>query len=56
MLAPKNWTNQEWHEYEEYFQSLTVQEKELELNYIIALSQAKKRGKNIVIEQQYYRM
>lgn len=56
MITPKGWTDEEWQEYEEYFESLTCQEKEIELQSMIALGKAKKLGKNVVAIEQYYEM
>lgn len=56
MNTPKGWTDEDWQEYEEYFSSLTCQEKEIELQSMIALGKAKKLGKNVVAIEQYYEM
>lgn len=56
METPKGWTNEEWQDFEEYFQSLTCQEKEIELKSLIALGEAKRLGKNVVTIEQYYEM
>lgn len=56
MNTPKGWTDDEWHDFEEYFESLSCQEKEIELQSMIALGKAKKLGKNVVAIEQYYEM
>ncbi len=56
MNTPKGWTDEDWQDYEEYFQSLTCQEREIELKSMISLGKAKQRGKNIVVIDQYYEM
>jgi hypothetical protein len=56
MNVPKGWTNDEWQDFKEYFESLSCQEKEIELESMIALGKAKQRGKNVVVIDQYYEM
>jgi len=56
MNTPKGWTEEDWQDYMEYFQTLTCQEKEIELQSMLALGKAKQRGKNIVVIDQYYEM
>lgn len=56
MSVPEGWTEEEWDDFQEYFQSLSCQEREIELKSLIALGQAKKLGKNIVTIDQYYEM
>ena len=56
MSVPKGWTNEEWQDFQEYFESLTCQEQEIELKSLVALGKAKKLGKNVVAIEQYYEM
>ena len=56
MTTPKGWTDEDWHDFQEYFESLSCQEQEIELKSLIALGKAKKLGKNIVTIEQYYEM
>jgi hypothetical protein len=55
-LTPKGWTEEEWGEYKEYFESLTYQEQQIELKSMLALGKARQRGKNVVVIDQYYEM
>ena len=56
MTTPKGWTNEDWDDFEEYFESLSCQEQEIELKSMMALGKAKKLGKNVVAVEQYYEM
>lgn len=56
MTIPKGWTDEDWHDFQEYFESLSCQEQEIELKSLIALGKVKKLGKNIVTIEQYYEM
>ena len=56
MSAPKGWTDDEWYDFQEYFESLSCQEQQIELQSMVALGKAKQRGKNVVVIEQYYKM
>ena len=56
MSAPKGWTDDDWYDFQEYFQSLSCQEQQIELQSMEALGKAKRKGKNVVVIEQYYEM
>jgi hypothetical protein len=53
---PNGWTEEEWDEFQEYFESLSCQEQEIELKSMMAIGKAKKLGKNVIAIEQYYEM
>jgi hypothetical protein len=56
MTTPKGWNDEEWDDYEEYFESLTCQEQEIELQLLQSLGKAKIMGKIIVPNNSNYEM
>jgi hypothetical protein len=56
MSVPKGWTDDDWDDFQEYFESLSCQEQQIELQSMVALGKAKQRGKNVVVIEQYYEM
>lgn len=49
-------TTQEWQDYEDYWKSLTDEEKIIELEWLETIGQAKKRGSTIVPNNSNYDM
>ena len=56
MQVPNGWTVDDWQDYQDYFNSLTCQEQEIELQSMKAFGEAKVSGKNVVVIDQYYEM
>lgn len=54
--VPNGWTEEEWEEFQDYFESLSCQEQEIELKSMMAVGKAKRAGKNVVTQEQFYQM
>jgi len=55
-MNPKGWNDEDWDDYEEYLQSLSAKELEIELKLLETLGKAKKEGKIIVPSETFYIM
>jgi hypothetical protein len=56
MTTPKDWSDEDWDDYEEYLSGLNCQELEIELQLLKSLGKAKKMGKIIVPNDSLYKM
>jgi len=55
-MNPTNWSNEEWDDYEDYLMSLSKEEFDIEIKMLESLGEAKKSGKNLVVNESFYIM